>query len=525
MVFNVFLIILALVSRLLGITWGSGFFFHPDENNMAWAIGRLSIDNLNPKFFAYGQLPLYLVFFAAKTIGLFFNQSWQTAVDFKTAVYGLRLVSALFSCLTIFVGYSLAKKLFGCKKWARIYALVLIFSPGLIQMAHFGTTESILAFVNLTLILLAIEWLSGKKRLFLISLVAAIGLGTKISSLIFFLIPVFAIILGKEKRSFAGPVITKIKSLFSFACLSVGLGLLFSPFLVLQSSQSLSTLAYESKVASGAIKVFYTRQFFNTQPIIFQLIKVFPVIMGSCVYLFFILSLALLLVFLVLGKVKLNKRLMIILSAVLPWFLFNSFLFAKWVRFMTPILPVILLLPVFMAKKLSGNKILSSFVLAAVIVSLIPGVIFIRLYLKEDIRISASDWLKQNIEPGSLIISEAGNVVNIPIGNYDFKVVNFDFYHLDEPGKKSQLDQLIPKADYFLSGSRRIFANSLRLPDKLPITYQFYDQFFSPNSDWELAKTFSVFSPFEQMFVGNDLAAEETWTVFDHPTIRLFKRK
>jgi len=525
MVFNAFLIILSLFFRLFGFNWGSGFFFHPDENNMAWAIGRLSFDNLDPDFFAYGQLPLYFVFFVVKAVGFFFGQNWQVAVDFKTAVYGLRLLSALFSCLTILAGYLLAKKLFGGKKWARIYALILIFSPGLIQMAHFGTTESILAFVNLTLTLLAIEWLFGKRRLFLISLVAAVGLGTKISSLIFFLIPILAIILAKEKRSFVGSTITKLKSLFGFSCLSVGLGLLFSPFLVLKHTPSLSTLIYEAKVASGAIEAFYTRQFFNTQSITFQLTKVFPVIMGSCAYLLFILSLVLLLVFFILRKVKLNKHLVIILSAILPWLLFNGFLFAKWIRFMTPILPVALLLPVWVGKRLSKNEFLSSFVPVVVVVCLIPGVIFMKLYLKEDVRISASEWLKESIEPGSLIVSEAGNVVNLPVGSHDFKVINFDFYHLDDPGEKQELDQLMSEADYFLSGSRRIFANVLRLPNKLPISFNFYRRLLSPDSDWQLVKTFSIFSPFEQIFVGNDLISEETWTVFDHPTVRVFKRK
>jgi len=525
MLFNVFLILTTLFFRIFGFNWGSGFFFHPDENNMAWAIGRLSTDSLDPQFFAYGQLPLYLVFFITKFISFFLGQGLSSSIDFKTAVYGLRIVSAIFSCLTVLVGYLLAKKIFADKKWARVFSLFLVFCPGLIQMAHFGTTESILAFVSLSLTFLSLRYLSGQRNIFLLAIVASIGMGSKVSSLIFFLVPILAIVFAQEKKSFFGPILTKLKALFSFSFLSLSLGLLLSPFLVLRFRESLSTLTYESKVASGIIKVFYTRQFFKTRPVIFQMVKVFPSIMGSSLYLLFIISIFLALMFFLLKRVKVKKQLVIISIAILPWFILNSFLFTKWVRFMSPILPLLLLLPVWGLKVISKIKILKGFLPALVLVCLFPGIVFIKLYLFPDIRVQASDWLKENVSDDSLVVSEAGNVVNIPMGEHNFEVVNFDFYSLDELGKRAELEALIEGGDYFLSGSRRIFANVLRLPNRLPVSFWFYRQLLAPNSDFELVKTFSGFNAFDQMFLGDDLNTEETWTVFDHPTIRVFKRK
>lgn len=49
---------LVIITRFIGLNWGNGYFFHPDENNMASAVSRLKPDNLDPDFYAYGQFPL-----------------------------------------------------------------------------------------------------------------------------------------------------------------------------------------------------------------------------------------------------------------------------------------------------------------------------------------------------------------------------------------------------------------------------------------------------------------------------------
>jgi hypothetical protein len=58
----VFLLILAIFTRMIGLNWGDGNFYNPDENNMATSLSGLSFQNLDPHFYAYGQLPVYLGF-------------------------------------------------------------------------------------------------------------------------------------------------------------------------------------------------------------------------------------------------------------------------------------------------------------------------------------------------------------------------------------------------------------------------------------------------------------------------------
>ena len=64
------IVFLAIFTRFFGLKWGDGHYFHPDENNMASSLSQLKSQDLNHRFFAYGQFPLYLGFFTLKSLVL-----------------------------------------------------------------------------------------------------------------------------------------------------------------------------------------------------------------------------------------------------------------------------------------------------------------------------------------------------------------------------------------------------------------------------------------------------------------------
>jgi hypothetical protein len=115
---------------------------------------------------------------------------------------------------------------------------------------------------------------------------------------------------------------------------------------------------------------------------------------------------------------------------------------------------------------------------------------------------------------------------------------------------KQQLLQNIRAADYIIVPSRRVFANqSCALPDdfvhilsfdrlslsrckainqEFPVSSGYYSQLFSGNLSFEKVAEFTAYP---QISIGGiiiwrmpDEEAEETWSVFDHPTIRIYKR-
>jgi 4-amino-4-deoxy-L-arabinose transferase-like glycosyltransferase len=532
------LFLLALFTRFYRINWGGGFYFHPDENNMARSVSQLRLDNLNPHFFAYGQFPLYLAYASGIAANLL-GGHLLLSVNFSQAIFWLRFWSALFSLLTVIIGYFLGKRLFKSKKLAWIYTILLIFAPGLIQAAHFGTTESLLTFILLALTYFSIRLFEEGltlKDIILVGMLVGIGLATKISAALFLfsLWGCFGLAFTQQKKRYrwlwGWLAVVFLSGIFLF---------LFSPFYLLKWKEALPVLRYETDVARGRLLVFYTLQFVKSRPVLFQLIKIFPWVLGLPMYFLFLVALLYLFFrglcllsyssgFRLLKSLISNPWLIVYLFW-LPWFLFNAFLFSKWVRFMIPVVPFLILLIVELIKELEvrieKRRSLLFLLYGYLLLSVAPGILFLKVYFFPDTRVYASEWMSKNLPQDTIVLSESGNVVDLPLfGRKNFRVINFDFYHLeDSQERQEELDSLVQKADYILLPSRRVFANYIPLASQLPQTAEFYQKLFSGKLGFVLLKEFKIFNGWEEVLLGSDLTSEETWTVFDHPTIRLFK--
>jgi hypothetical protein len=437
---------------------------------MARSVSQLSLSNLDPDFYAYGQFPLYLAYFSAIVLKFVGNQT--LAISSFEAAYVLRFWSAVFSLLTVVVGLKLSLVFFSKDK-KFIFPALLSLSPGLIQSAHFGTTESVLTFVFISLVWLCVKIVKENKEkdFFLAGLVAGIGLASKLSALVYisplFLATALILFLKKPKNYYKNFIVLALSTIFFFV--------LFCPYFIINWPEALSTFKYESRVARGEVLVFYTRQFANTLPVIFQFKKIFPWVLGPPIFIGFLAGLVL--AAKRLFQKKITPNLIIILSGSVCWFIFNSFLFAKWTRFMTPILPFFVMLSAWFLTQLKNVKLTRLWLICC----FIPGLVFTKVY-RSDSRIEATNWLNSNLSADSVVLSEGGNVVNLPVENRaGFKVTNFDFYTLeDDPENYQQLEDYILKADYILIPSRRVFANILS--DNYPVTARYYQDLFSGNS-------------------------------------------
>lgn len=459
-----FIILLAILTRFVGLNWGNNYFFHPDENNMASALSELSPQNLNPHFFAYGQLPLYLGYF---TLRVFDIQN-----SFASSIFILRFYSAIFSVLSLYFLYKIYPHL--------SFILLLIFTPGLIQLAHFGTTESLL--ILTFLINLYLSKLILKKPRFIYFILAAIitsiAVATKISGVVF-ATPIILV-----------AIITKSYYLIPYLFLSLFLSIAFSPYSLLAFPDFISSMKYETSVAAGSLPVFYTTQFQNTLPYFFQITKIFPYVNGWPIFLFALLSLPFL-------KIKNKKYFLIVLISCLIYFLYFGQLYVKWTRFMSPLFFV---LPLFTSVFLKRFPKLF-------FIALIPGLLFFVNYFVSDTRIIASQYLVSNLPSNSTILSESGNVINLPVLQNNFNINNYDFYN-DYP---YYLSTYLLTTDYIIVPSRRVFKNySLR----------YYQHLFDGSLGFTEIKKITPLSDF---FL-NPENAEETWSVFDRPTIRIYQK-
>ena len=514
----------ALFLRFFNLSWGEGNFYHPDENNMAQALSRLSWPKMDPQFYAYGQLPLYLPFFSLKGYQLL-KFSPQTAFTFPQAVFALRFWSAFLSVLSVGLIFLLAKKLFP-PKFSFLPPFFAAFTPGLIQAAHFGTTESWLIFFFLFSLYESLLFLEerNKKHLFFASFFCGLAVATKISGAIFLTAPLTAWLISSIKGE-KKPLIQYIRELKLPLLLIINviiIAIIFSPYLLLNREQSWSTLKYEVEVATGKIPVFYTRQFLNTPAYLFQLQKVFPYALGLPQFLAALIGFSLILASLYrnLAK-KFFSPWFVITASALVYFLYNGHLFVKWTRFMAPLFPLAPLFATYFFQK--AKNLPKAAWLLLVSLTIFPGCFFFAsVFFQKDIRTRASEWLCQNLQQDTLVLSEAGNVVSFPQcpPKKQFRVIDFDFYALEgNPEKLAQLSQILSEADFLVIPSRRVFLNHQRLPQKFPQTNRYYQLLFSGQLGFTPLKKFNPYP-----WGISDEQAEETWSVFDHPVIRIYQK-
>src|SRR5258706_2252858 len=186
-----FIILLGIVLRFYNLDWGSPFYFHPDERNIASAISQLSFPKqLNPNFFAYGTVPIYIIFFS----GLIINLFKKTFITFEQAIILSRLFSFILSVLLIPSVFVLAKKIYPKNVFWPVFLTVT--SVGLIQFSHFGTFEMWLTFFSVWLLYFCIKILKDLTfaNMVIAGIITGILIGTKVSSIVLLILPIISII-------------------------------------------------------------------------------------------------------------------------------------------------------------------------------------------------------------------------------------------------------------------------------------------------------------------------------------------
>lgn len=600
-VIMIFLFLLLIFTRFVNLGWGLPYPMHPDERNMVAAIVQLSCEPgsgecLHPHFFAYGQFPLYLTYFLIK--GMYGIEGLlEKAILYTDAALTLRFIAALSAVGTAILIFLMFKKLIPKKVQNNLQilvpaALLIIFIPGLIQFAHYGTTESILMFLSTVLLYMSMLRFEKQMRLAQYAsysaIVCGVAIATKISALPFLAIPAITIIATLpfylHPRRFRSHLVSNIRSFIllilsgvSIAALTTVFAIALSPYNIIELQDFLSSMDYESAVGFGTYKAFYTRQFEMTTPFLFQFSHILPFVLGLP---FFLLSVAGFL-FLSWKRPEYNLLRLIFLLLFIP----QAVVYAKWTRFVSPAFPMLVLFGLLFlyyfyaavqSRKVFSGRATKILLSVVVFLTLLPGIAFLRVYMAPDPRYQASEWMYANMNDGSRILAETANVVDLPILPEDtvvgvdvpaksFQNISFDSYNLDENlFLQEEFEYHIQQADYIIVPTRRVFANHtcewpdteaysnqkpllrihqyIPLPDpinpptdrcawlesKYPRLNEYYRKLFSGELGFEPVAEFSSYPAIEiagaTLIAFPDEKAEETWTVFDHPVVRIFKR-
>lgn len=530
---NIFAIILFsffVFFTFFDLNWGAPYYFHPDERNIASSVTQLDLrTNMNPHFFAYGSLPIYIVYFSGVVLNVVTDHflNFQT-VPFESAMVIGRFFSGILTLALVFLIYKTTVEI-SDKKSGIIAALFGTTSVAYFQFSHFGTFEIWLSFFSLFLTWLFIRYLKTDKNIFFISGCFLLGLLTalKLSSAVLVIIPILVITYKAFKKTKRLKALSVLKLIVTFIYLFILSYFLSAPFNFLDIKSFLGSMQYESSVATGALPVFYTGSFYNTIPIAFAFQKLLPFLINPLLTVIFIPTL----IYIV--KVLYTRRdifLGVVAVSFLCLFISESILFVKWTRYIVPSVSYLyILIAVFITNigKSVPKKLFNLFLVILFFINFLFAFSFIKtVRLAKDTRIAAVEFAKTNITENANINTEVYDLGITPFNSSFSNISLFNFYDLDNnPDQIHQLPEVLNNSNFLILPSQRIYKSRILNPSKFPIGNKFYADLFSGKSGFKkiYETPCDIFCKITYM---NDpiFNVEETSNVFDRPTLFIFEK-
>ncbi|PIZ44810.1 hypothetical protein COY32_06020 [candidate division WWE3 bacterium CG_4_10_14_0_2_um_filter_41_14] len=526
--------------RLYGIDWGEGYFFHPDERNIISAVSNLSITkgNLNPLFWAYGAGPIYLIYFYNLLMGAI---TQTNLMEFSHYMISGRLLSATASIVIIPFTYIVTKRMLENNSHAPAISLLtatwVTFSPGMIQFAHFVSYEGFLTLEYLALLLSCFAIIdTGTKRSYLVSgVLLGLSIGTKITSIVLLPLVILAHIMRVKPKTFSLALRSLLSlhliSTFTVSALSA---FLISPYHILDWSGFTNSLSYEGGVANGSIVVFYTQQFIGTIPGWYQLTQVFPYIFTIPLTLLFVVAF----VWSIVSIVKNAKNLFVnnqqfyvflLVALITLYLIFHMLLFVKWTRYMIPAIPFMAILVGVFVSTLEQKFIRNSLLTISTAWIVLSGLWFMQVYERTDSRIQAAQWVKPHVQQNKTIGSEIYDLGILPTNDIfpTSRITLYNVYDSDEIQSPS-VEKMLSESDYFMVLSQRIYKTRLENPTAYPNGNALYSTLFNQTDGWERKASF-INTDIQCAWwslncMNNIFPPDETFFVFDHPSVYIFKK-
>lgn len=527
---HVFLLFLIMLTggacRFYNLNWDDGYNYHPDEMNITAAVSRIAIPHqLDPAFFAYNGLLLYLYRTTAQLASTVTDDTSWTEAWARITLIG-RFFSALFSTLSIYLIYRIGKKTIN-ETAALLAAFLTAATVGLIQAAHFGVTESLLLFLLLAIAGCALDAVQEKafvpRHWYAMAALCGLALGTKSSALLFLLVPCTAgaLIFFRERDR------RIVRSAVPLCLVMLMVFFLVSPYSFLKFSAFADTMRYESNVVWGRVQVPYTLQFHNTLPYWFffkhlhwhaGLIIPAAGFLGMVMWFIAIVR-----------KREAVDALPLLLFALVYWLYVGSW-HAKFIRYTLPMLPFLILGACWLFNRMFRHRVMKSLAVILILFTLITTALwagaFMSVYRSPATRTAASQWIYEHIPPQSVVLQEHWDYgVPLHLSGREpppFRFVTMNNYDPDTDAKMQAMSGMLAEADYLVMASRRLSGTIGLAPDQYPLTASYYRKLFAGVLGYSPVQTFASYPTLWGIII-NDDGAEETFQVFDHPVVRIFK--
>jgi hypothetical protein len=330
------------------------------------------------------------------------------------------------------------------------------------------------------------------------------------------------------------------------------------PYALLDMRTFIQQVSEQGSLARGMLDYPYVRQFAGTIPVLYQAQNMLLWGMGLA------LGFAI-----VAGLIWLGWRIwrrnaglwLVVLSLVVVYSALTLSFYVKFMRYMLPVYPFLTLIAasVLIAfvrysrtrtkgenSQVTRSAIICSLVkilpyTAIVIVllgTMFQGLALLNVYSQPNTRIQASRWIFAHLKPGSILTYEQwDDALPVAVDNHDPSIYRqasyfdangqpqqgLDLYGDDSIGKAQQLSIILPTVNAITMATDRLDKSIPRLPCRYPLTIHYYQLLFSGQLGFHLAAQFEN-HPNLLGITLNDSGADESYSVFDHPTSRIFLR-
>lgn len=579
----------ALILRFAGIDWGGNYYTHPDELFMTMVATEIrapeslggyldtATSPLNPyngRFdsYVYGTFPL----FAAKLLGAITGHE-----VFGNGHLPGRWLSAIADTGSVLLVYWIGRRIFSRVAGA-LGSLLLAFTMLNIQASHYFTTDAMAAFLATATFALILR--AGDRRGFgwyaLAGLAAGLAAASKPNLLLAFgllalplletirlsgwrsVMPNLAGMFDRDERARSSPVLsaTALAGFVAIWTFRFGQPYAFAdstPFSFRLNPQWTADLGFWQRAQAGSVDLPPSIQWAERTPVLFILDNLVRWGMGPGMGLAALAGLALLIARIVVARRWPSWWLL----GIAGWVLFHILLFGtslgKAQRYLLPAYPLLavlagmtldrliawahqrgaLRLPGPLQRSRRAMRLLIRFprwchpgyLLPALVVvsTILYGVAFTTIFTREHTRVVASEWIFDNVPPGSTIATEYwdfGLPVALPGEDVrQYSSFPLDLYRTDSAEKLSKLIGQLQRADYIVISSNRLVDSIPRMPWRYPMTTAYYEALFSGELGFERVAHFTSFPELFGIAL-DDRSAEESLTVYDHPEVVVFRK-
>ena len=503
-----------------------------------------------PRSFAYGHLPLYLGVAATRLaerlrpLADWLPPDWLLArdllngaglVEFRHLTAVSRALTALFDTGTVLLVFFLGKRLFDTAV-GLLAAAFLAVNVMHIQLSHFFISDPYLTFfITAALLLLVMAYQKRGETargddvplangstaprcpasLFLLAAVfTGLAIGSKFSAALLLLPLGLAawLCFGEKWAKWLGAAVLVIFLTFfltnpfavlDFSCDVVTPAVQFGPVTIPSvnwGSCYLDNIATQNGMVRGAVDNAFTRQYAGTLPYLYFVEMQlrwgmgWPLGLAAFAGLFWM-------VWRVVKRLEIRDwrlwpaagnsqspipNFLIILAWVIPYFVVTGSFYVKFMRYMMPITPFLLIFAAAMLLSIKNVWLRRGAITAVLLPTALYALAFVNMYSQPHPWNVASEWIYRHVRPGALILSEQwddslpGTMLVDGRARYRSEYPNAELTwltnpdDLDDEAKLAQNLALLAEADYLTLTSNRVYGVVPRLPQRYPLSSQYH---------------------------------------------------